>query len=415
MLHGRIIFIRKQGGISFARLQMNEGARQQIAFSKAEWPSVEDYKHFISQLKIGTILRLEGKFAPSSTGEMTFWANDDSEILAQPQLPFPDKFKGLSDENALLRKRYLDCILDPETLGSFKLRHQCIQTIRNFLLEKNFTEVETPILSAHASGANARPFQTHLNSKNADLFLRIAPETYLKRYVTAGFDRVFEIGKNFRNEGIDPSHLPEFTSVEWYAAYQTHLDNLTLFQELFAQLVTLSPHCQNGKLSYQDTIIDLNNVSVCTYESLFEKYVGGRDWQNLSWKERDLLFKKKIRPNLIDPTYISNYPAEMAPLAARSTSDNSQVDMWQLVINGWELVKCYQELVDPDLQEQLLQQQMLEKTQDPEAMELEPDFIECMRYGMPPMSGLGLGIDRLVCLLANQDNLRNVVMFPILL
>jgi lysyl-tRNA synthetase class 2 len=419
-LCGRLIFVRKQGGIAFAKLQDMTG-RMQIGFMKADWPDAESFKAFVNRLHIGTIVRLHGSCGLSSTQELTFWAQPNSEILMQPLTTFPDKFHGLVSEDAKIRKRYLDCVLNPEVKKVFDFRADAIRTIRHFMNEYCFQEVETPILAAHASGANARPFQTHLNAKDADVYLRIAPETYLKRYVAAGFDRVFEIGKNFRNEGMDPSHLPEFTSIEWYGAFLTHRDNYELFHELLNYLTQLAienfPQHWNSEtsvLDYQGTKIQMNNYREVTYRQLFEEHLGS--WpEGLTWKERDLLFKKEIRPKLIDPTFIFDYPAEMAPLAARNKDNPALVDMWQLVINGWELVKCYQELVDPVLQEKLLQEQMSEKAKDVEAMELEPDFIECMKYGMPPMSGLGLGIDRLVCLLSNQTNLRDVVMFPILL
>lgn len=419
VLCGRMIFIRKQGGIAFGRIQ-DENDRLQVGFRKADWPSVEAFNDFVKKIRIGTIMCIRGDVGLSKTEELTLWAKPESEILQTPQLEWPDKFHGISDENVRLRKRYLDTTLNPDVRRVFQFRQQVIQLIRYSLLRARFEEVETPVLAAHASGANARPFQTHLHSKDADLFLRIAPETYLKRVVAGGFNRVFEIGKQFRNEGIDPSHLPEFTSVEWYAAYATHMDNLEFFKSMFHEIVVLAHQffkdgCVNYPyLEYQGTKIDLSSKRVVTYRALFEEHLGEYP-EGLTWKERDLLFKKKIRPHLINPTYVTDYPAEMAPLAARNKDNPALVDMWQLVINGWEIVKCYQELVDPVLQEQLLKEQMAAKANDPEAIDLEPDFIECMKYGMPPMSGLGLGIDRLVCLLANQTTLRDVVMFPILL
>lgn len=435
-LRGRLIFVRKQGGIAFAKLQDGKGDRMQIGFRKADWETPEAFKEFIGQLHIGTIFCAIGTCSPSSTGELTFWASPKSHVIQQPLLTFPDKFHGIADDAVRIRKRYLDSVLNEETYKVFKYRHLLIQMIRTFLMKQyDFVEVETPILGAHASGANARPFKTHLNSKDADMYLRIAPETYLKRYVAAGFDRVFEIGKNFRNEGMDPSHLPEFTSVEWYGAHMTHNDNMTMFSNLLNQIMQWSSDGTNhygyderyhhpilpelwsaydGELSYQGKRIDFCSITEYPYRELFVKHLGSYP-EGLTWKERDLLFKKEIRPLLINPTYITDYPAEMAPLAARNKDNPELVDMWQLVINGWEIVKCYQELVDPVLQEQLLREQMAEKATDAEAMDLEPDFIECMKYGMPPMSGLGLGIDRLVCLLTNQTNLRDVVMFPVVL
>jgi lysyl-tRNA synthetase class 2 len=251
----------------------------------------------------------------------------------------------------------------------------------------------------------AKPFTTHHNALGADLFLRIAPETYLKRAVAAGFDKVFEIGKNFRNEGIDPSHLQEFTSVEWYSAYNSSRDNLFLFMRLLDRIFD-----------------DLNKhnpwatMTVKSYREIFAEFTGGTNPDSLSPENADAIFKTKVRPNLTGAWVITDYPAHLSPMAARTPGDSNTADQWQFIVDGWEVVKCYTELTDPVLQRQLLEEQALAKAGgNEEAMALEEDFLECMEHGMPPMSGIGIGIDRLVCLITGQKTLRDVVLFPTLL
>lgn len=409
---GRVIFYRKIGGVAFGKLVDGQSSIQ-FCLRKSDLPE-DKFVQWRDDVRIGDIVFVSGETWISSTNEKSVLVTKDFAILRHSVHPFPNKITGIVDPELKLRKRYLDIVTDPDVKRVFMVRSKIISEIRRHLERSGFMEVETPILQTQASGAQARPFQTHHHAYDADLYLRIAPETYLKRAVASSFDRVYEVGKNFRNEGVDPSHLQEFTSVEWYAAYWSYKDNLELFRSMLPVLLETSGH-GTGVVEYQGLQLDFQNAQVATYEEVFQKYTGKSPWDCGSAREVDELFKAQVRPNLIRPIYLLDYPAHMSPLAHRS-ADGRTVEQWQLVVNGWEMVKCYTELTDPVLQRQLLEEQMAHRAAgDHEAMMLEEDFLECMEYGMPPMSGLGLGIDRLVALLTNQTTLRNVVMFPTVL
>jgi lysyl-tRNA synthetase, class II len=453
-LAGRVSGFRRQGGIAFGHLQCPEG-RIQFCFQK-KILGEELFKSWTSQVKIGVHIGIAGCTWKSSTGEQTIlvgagkyaetgddwvpWqgfkpANQTGESLQMPMfgdtlaskvLPymgakdcfrllqnvwkgFPDKFEGISDPEKKLRLRYLDSAVNPETREFFLARSELISIIRTFLQENGFSEIETPTLVAQASGAMAKPFVTRHNALGADLYMRIAPETYLKRAVAAGLGPVFEIGKQFRNEGIDPSHLQEFTSLEWYAPYFTYKDNLILFRTL----LQASGCSRKLPAAWSSKAWEWSRALERDYRSLFSQDLNLED---MSGSDLDNLFKREVRPSLVGPNVILDYPAHLSPMAARKPEDENTVEQWQFIVDGWELVKCYTELTDPVLQRKLLEQQMAEKANgNEETMALEEDFLECMEYGMPPMSGLGLGIDRLVCLLSGESSLRNVVLFPTLL
>jgi len=407
---GRVIYFRKHGGVSFGKVIDQHGSLQ-FCLRKAENP--EQYKAWRGEIKIGDIVYLSGETWVSSTGEKSILVTNDMQVLRHSMHPFPNKATGLMDPEAKVRKRYLDIITDPETKRVFQTRSKIISEIRRFLENYDFMEVETPILQINASGAQARPFSTHHNAYDTDMYLRIAPETYLKRAVAASFDRVYEIGKNFRNEGVDTSHLPEFTSLEFYAAYWDYKDNLKLFQEMLPVLLDVAGH-EDGIVKFQDETYNFNNIPSVTFDEVFQKYVG-KSSQAFQDKEIDAIFKEKVRPNLIQPIFVLDYPAYMSPLAHRS-EDGKTVEQWQFIVGGEELVKCYTELTDPILQRKLLEEQMENRASgDEEAMMLEEDFLEMLEYGCPPCSGLGLGVDRLVALLTNRTSLREVVLFPTVL
>lgn len=406
---GRVVSFRRQGGIAFGHLYDGHGTVQFAFQKKVIGDLIKDWS---SQIKVGCHIGISGETWTTSTKEHSILVKE-FKLLQDVWRPFPTEWFGIADEETKLRKRYLDCILNPETNQIFRKRSEMINRIRNFLVEEDFLEFETPVLSPQASGAAAAPFITHHNALDADLFLRIAPETYLKRAVGAGYGRVFEIGKQFRNEGVDPSHLQEFTSLEWYAAYHDYMDNLSLFEKMLSRGILLQGF--NMKMSYQGITLDFENCPRVKYRDIFQEKASANP-DGLDYKAADALFKEKVRPSIIQPTYVLDYPAHMSPMAARKKDDPKTVEQWQLIANGWELVKCYTELTDPILQRQLLNEQMQAKEKgDQEAMELEEGFLEAMEYGLPPMSGLGLGIDRLVCLLTNQTSLKNVVMFPTML
>jgi len=310
-----------------------------------------------------------------------------------------------------------------------------VSAIRRFLDGYDFLEVETPILQETASGAAARPFITRHNALDEDFYLRIAPETYLKRTVAGSFDRVYELGKNFRNEGMDPSHLQEFTMLEWYAGYWDYRDNMRVVRELILtvmdevlhttqvtyQGIELDFGAEWAEIDYRDAVaqhtgIDLTRVRdlPTLREQVGRVYPGSDLAEAPSYAAMvDLLYKRTVRPSLIQPCFLLHHPVELVPLARRSDDDPTRLDMFQVVVNSWEIVKAYSELVDPVDQRRRLEEQMdMREAGDDEAMMLEEDFIEAMEYGMPPMSGLGLGIDRFIALMTDAQNLRDVVLFP---
>lgn len=418
-VRGRVVLFRRQGGIAFGKLTDSTGSIQFVL--RRNNLGQEIFSDIVSKCSIGVIVELYGHTGVTSTGEHSFFVTQ-FKLLQKNSIPFPDKWHGIVDPETKLRKRGLDCILDENVRRTFKMRSQIISAIRQFMATEEFMEVETPVLSAAASGAQANPFITHHKALDADLYMRIAPETFLKRWVGAGFERVFEIGKNFRNEGIDPSHLQEFTAIEWYAAYFDYEDNLEMFKRLLVNIIRqvkedlrLSDGRPDLRIYYQGETLHFDNIPVVTYEHVFRSYTGV-DPFTLDPKEADELFKRKVRPNLVQPIFVKDYPARMMPMSQRKADNENIAECWQFIVNGWELVKCYSELVDPVLQRKLLEEQQLQKNGgDDEAMMVEPEFLEAMEYGIPPCSGLGIGIDRFVALLTNNVNLRDVVMFPTLL
>jgi lysyl-tRNA synthetase, class II len=362
-------------------------------------------------------------------------AVSDLTVLSKAHRPMPDKWAGISDTEIRYRKRYLDLLANPESRHRFLIRSQVIPLIRRFLDEHDFIEVETPVLQGAASGAAARPFSTHHNALDRDFYLRISPETYLKRVVAGGFDRVYELGRNFRNEGIDSSHLQEFTMLEWYAAYWDYRDNIRFVQALMQHVVesvtgSLTVSFQGVDLDFsgdwpvieyreavrEATGIDLREIRDVETLKAAIKASGLTDdlGETVSYGALvDLLYKRTVRPHLVQPCFLVHHPAELVPLARRSDNDGTVLDMFQVVVHGWEIVKAYSELIDPVEQRARLEEQVaLRAAGDDETMMMEEDFIEAMEYGMPPMSGLGLGIDRFVAVLTDAPTLRDVVLFP---
>lgn len=407
----RVVGYRRMGNVSFGHIQDSTG-KIQFCLKKNAMESPEDYKPLSKSITNGGFVRLTGKIWFSSTGEKTVLVRS-GELLSRPHTPPPSSFYGISDEEALIRKRYLHTALDTSAAETFVLRSRVLSIIRDFLTSIDFIEVETPILSRQASGAMARPFVTHHNALDRDFYLRIAPETYLKMMTAGGFNRVFEIGKSFRNEGIDRSHVQEFTSLEWYLAFADYQTNKHLFVSLINQIVR-GVGFENGVVNRGGLKLDFFNIRTKKYRDLFEEY-GLESPDTYSTKEADDLFKRVIRPNIIQPTFVEDYPAHMSPMAARKKDDPNTVEQWQLIVDGWEIVKCYTELVDPTIQRELLEQQAAERESgNDEAMMLDEAFLEAMEYGMPPQSGLGMGIDRLICILADKKSLRDVIYFPML-
>lgn len=435
-LCGRIIFKRTFGKFMFMKLWDLTGIFQ-ISFSLNDL-NEKSYNLLKSHIEVGDFIGVTGVLYRTKTGELTL-KGFEYKILSKALRPLPEKFHGLSDIDTRYRQRYLDLISNVETRDVFIKRSKTIQFIREFLTTNDFLEIETPILQSVASGAAARPFITHHNVLDIELYMRIAPELYLKQAVAGGFDRVFEIGKNFRNEGMDASHLQEFTMLEWYAAYWDYNDNIEFTQKLFHGLLdtvyggrvvefdghTLDFGAEWERIDYCKAVSDLIKSNILDYTDLNNLKAVIKKYDLLSESDLDksasipalidLLYKQRIRPHIIQPTILYNYPACLIPLARRNDDDNRIIDMFQVVVCGWEVVKAYSELVDPETQRANFVEQAKNKSDgDDEAFEVDNDFLLAMEHGMPPMSGLGIGIDRLVAILCNQPTLRDVVLFPMM-
>lgn len=430
---GRLMSMRVMGKLTFAQIQDHSG-KLQISLQQ-DILGVENYKFYIKKLDIGDYIGISGDTYTTQKQEKTLQVKSLT-LLAKGIRPLPEKFHGLHDPELKARYRYLDLIMSEETQKKFKLRLGIIKFIRKYLDDHEFVEVDTPILQTIPCGASARPFVTHHNALDMPLYLRIAPETYLKRLIAGGYEKVYELGKSFRNEGIDASHLQEFTILEYYCAYWDYQDNIKFIKELLQNLVlqvtgssvvtyedqTLDFGSQWEEITYRDLVfkftkIDLHQVK--TFADLkhmvetsdvveldLDKYVGLGGLI-------DGLYKKYCRPHLIQPTIVTKHHTELVPLARCSDENPTELDMFQVVVNGWEIVKAYSELVDPIEQRKRLEDQAaLQLAGDDEAMMMEEDFILAMEYGMPPMSGLGLGVERLIALLSNSSNIRDIIFFP---
>ncbi len=428
---GRLMAMRKFGKLSFAHLRDRSGSGQ-ISFKKMQLD--EDALFILSNVDIGDFIGVSGTIWKTQKGEVTLNV-ETLEFLSKSMMPLPDKFSGLKDQEAIYRQRYLDLLMNDGVQERFVTRSKVIRTIRRFLDDNDFMEVETPVLQAASSGAAARPFETEHHALKEKLYMRISPETYLKRLVAGGLERVYEIGKNFRNEGTDRSHLQEFTMLEWYAGYWDYKDNMRFIQELLRHVLieatgsavveyqgqTLDFGAEWQVFDYQEVVLKETGVDIMAHDTLealaAEVSVKCPDVPVGKAKSIpaliDLLYKLTVRPKMIQPCFLIHHPTEMVPLARRNTENPKVLDMFQVVVNTWEIVKAYSELVDPvDQKERMEAQQDMRDAGDDETMMMETDFIECMEYGMPPMSGLGLGIDRLVALLTGVDSLRDTVFFP---
>ncbi|MBE6146793.1 MAG: lysine--tRNA ligase [Firmicutes bacterium] len=434
---GRIVFMRKMGKMSFIKLRDIEGELQ-ISI-KVDLVGEEKYEFFKSNFDIGDFIGAVGEIFTTHTGEKTLRA-ESFEFLGKALKPLPEKFHGLTDMEACYRQRYVDLIMNENTRKRFVTRIRFIRELRNYLDNLGYMEIETPILNNKASGATARPFQAHHNALDLDVFLRIAPETYLKRAVVAGFPKVYEVARCFRNEGMDASHLQDFTMVEGYQAYFNYEDNMkfiqkmlqTIIQNIFGTLEipfgdkVIDMSGEWGRVSFRELLIQYANIDIEVYntkEKLLAKILENKieiesetPLENLGFGNLvDVLYKKVARPHMLGPVYLTEHPTSLSPLA-RSNDERPEIsDRFQLVINGAEIVNGYSELVDPQEQEnRLLEQASLKAAGDEEAMEMDYDYIGAMEYGMPPISGWGMGIDRIVQLLTGSESIRDVVMFPLM-
>jgi lysyl-tRNA synthetase class 2 len=437
-LAGRIVRFREMGKISFAHLLDWSGSGQ-VIFQRDHLG--EEYKTITKLLDIGDFIGVEGEVYRTKTGELSCLVKS-WKFLGKALLPLPEKWKGLRDTEALYRQRYLDLISNQSTRERFKFRSDFIRAIREFYWKNDFQEVETPSLMHSATGANARPYNTHNHALDIDLVLRISHELPLKKLIVGGFEKIFEIGKAFRNEGHDPSHLPEHTHIEHYAAYWNYEDNINFTEEMFRHiferlklpwlqkikdrqgeehLVNFEPSWQ--RINYVELLEKDTALKVLDYSDAdkLRSDIKSRGFEFEGIEEMGLatlidnLYKKISRPKLIQPTILYSYPKILQPLARVNDKDARLVDQFQLVVNGWEVVKAYSELVDPlDQRARFLEQFEAREAGDKEAMESDEDYLTAMEHGMPPISGWGMGLDRLIALLTDCDNVRDVVLFPLM-
>lgn len=432
---GRIVFMRKMGKLSFIRIRDLE-ADLQLEL-KVDMVGEEKYDFFKKLFDGGDFIGASGEIFTTQTGEKTLRVHD-FKFLGKALRPLPEKFHGLSDTELKYRERYVDLISNEESRRLFLGRSKFYAFVHKYLGENGFLQVETPIMQTAVCGAAAKPFFTHHNALDMDMNLRIAPETYLKQCIAGGFDKVYEVAKCFRNEGMDTEHLQEFTQIEWYASYWNFEDNINFYQGFIRNL--LLELKGTTQIEYKDSVLDFGkeNWDRINYVEEMRK-IFGFDFLEIDdpqvLKEKivekglftlseldeykslsqiiDFVYKKKIRADIIQPTIIYNYPAVLIPLARRNDDDNRIIDVFQVVACGTELCKAYSELVNPEIQRQNFEDQAKAKMQgDDETMELDEGFMGAMEQGMPPISGLGFGIDRLMMLIYNQESIRDVVLFP---
>lgn len=431
---GRIVGMRSMGKIIFSQLYDFSG-KIQLYYKKDDENSL-NFKSFQKDLSIGDFIGVSGELFLTKTGELSLKI-DSWSLLNKCLRPLPEKYHGLEDIELRYRRRYLDIIMNENSRHVFKKRFELIKFMRRFLEDHGYLEIETPILQNQASGALAKPFLTHHNALDMDCVLRIACETYLKRCIGAGMDKVFEFARCFRNEGISATHLQDFTMLEFYAAYwnsetmMPFVESMirNLIENLFGKLeITLNGHkidfsqkwpvYDYGELIQKDCGVDIfackSKEELLAILKAKEIYI--EDAKNLSLANLiDALYKKVSRPKLIHPCFLVKYPVEMAPLARRNKDNESLVDFFQLIVNGVEIVKAYSELVDPiDQRERFVSQAQARLEGDEESMPMDEDFISAMEYGFPPVTGVGIGIDRLIMILCECENIKDTVLFPLL-
>lgn len=428
---GRLISLRLHGKSAFSHLRDASG-QIQIYFKADEIGQA--YQIFKNYFDIGDFLEISGFLFLTKTQEKTILVKK-FRLLSKSLLPLPEKWHGLEDVELRYRQRYLDLLANKEVREIFQKRSLIIKTIRDFFDEKGFMAVETPILQAVPGGANAKPFITRHQALDIDLYLSIAPELYLKRLIIGGFEKIYEIARCFRNEGIDWSHQPEFTQVEFYQAYVNYHDFMNLIEDFFVFLfkrlkldfkIQFRRHEINFKppyprLKFKEVVqkfahLDLDKLTEQKKLIQVAEKLGLKITKHFSrGKIIDEIFKKEVRPKIINPTFIINHPVELSPLAKKIPTEPNYVERFQLLVAGLELVNAFSELNNPlDQEERFLQQQKIRDTGDEEAQRYDRDFIEALKYGLPPTAGAGLGVDRLVAILTNVKNLKEVILFPTL-
>ena len=427
---GRLMAKRIMGKASFCHIQDGDGKIQ--SYVSINELGEESYKHF-KEDDIGDIIGITGFVFKTKTGEISIHAKEVT-LLSKSLRPLPEKFHGLKDTDLRYRQRYVDLIMNPEVKDTFLKRIQILQEVKNILNEKGYLEVETPILNTIAGGAAARPFITHHNTLDMDMYLRIANELYLKRLIVGGFDKVYEMGRMFRNEGMDIKHNPEFTNIELYSAYEDYNDMMDITEEIISKVALKV--LGTTKITYQGTEIDLTPAwkRISMIDSI--KEVTGVDFNTIETDKEakkaaeelhveldelkltrgeiiNQVFEAKVEETLVQPTFIYDYPVEVSPLTKRKPSDPRLTERFEVFIGAREYGNAYSELNDPiDQYERFKKQMEARDAGDEEANMMDEDFVTALEYGMPPTGGLGIGIDRLVMLLTDSASIRDVLLFP---
>ncbi|MEJ2649699.1 MAG: lysine--tRNA ligase [Sedimentisphaerales bacterium] len=420
---GRIVLLRDIGKLIFITLRDCSGTIQ-VGLSKQ---LLSEQWQLAKLLDLGDMIGVSGQLGKTKTGEITIWA-DNLVFLSKCLLPPPEKFHGLADIDQRYRQRYVDLWANPEVMERFKKRSAILSLIREILTSKGFLEVETPMMQAIAGGAAARPFITHHNTLDMELFLRISPELFLKRLLVGGMERVFEVNRNFRNEGLSRQHNPEFTMLEAYQAYGDY----TLMMELTEEIISTcaKKYCSGTSVQFDNNTIDFSVPwRRAKYADLLEEYAGCNidDLEAVRKKARQLeipeaamddvvvineVFETTVEKQLINPTFVIDYPAQLCPLTKRKKDDPKYAERFELFIAGMELANAYTELNDPAVQEENFRIQL--RGQEETMATMDHDFITALKYGMPPAGGLGIGIDRLVMVLTGATSIRDVILFPLL-
>jgi lysyl-tRNA synthetase, class II len=440
---GRLMLIRPHGRLTFAKLRDFSG-EVQVCFTENVLKDMDDQFNYklLKKIDVGDFIGARGELFVTKHGELTLLVKE-YKLLGKTLRPLPEKFHGLKDVEAKYRHRYLDLLSDPDSYDRALFRTRLITAMRKYMDEHDFVEVETPIFHNVVSGAAAKPFITHHNALDIDVYLRIAPEMYLKRCIVGGFDRVYEFAKCFRNEGIDPSHLQEFTMLEYYGAYWNFEDNMRFTEQFLSsvikeltgdmkiqvldregnkELVDFTPPWP--RIKFVELIEGDCGINVLDYyqdadglrAEIKRKKISVEKMDKMGYGNLcDALYKKVSRPKLIQPAFVIKHPVDTKPLARRNDEDPRIADTFQVLVNTWEIVNAYSELVDPlDQRDRLNKQAEARAEGDEEAMMMDEDYLYAMEHGMPPISGWGLGVDRFVALLTGQDNLKDTVLFPLM-